>query len=33
MTDRIALAQAQSIDTHAHAVLAGSMGPAGEHGP
>ena len=33
MTDRTALAQAQSIDIHAHAVLADSMGTAGEHGP
>lgn len=33
MTDRTALAQAQSIDIHAHAVLAGSMGSAGKHGP
>ena len=33
MTDRAALANAQSIDIHAHAVLAGSMGAAGEHGP
>ena len=33
MTDRTALAQAQSIDIHAHAVLAGSMGAAGKHGP
>ena len=33
MTDRTALAAAKSIDIHAHAVLAGSMGTAGEHGP
>ena len=33
MTDRAALANAQSIDIHAHAVLAGSMGAAGHHGP
>ncbi|GIR14874.1 MAG: hypothetical protein CM15mP25_6290 [Gammaproteobacteria bacterium] len=33
MTDRAALANAQSIDIHAHAVLAGSMGAAGQHGP
>ena len=33
MTDRTALAAAGSIDIHAHAVLAGSMGAAGPHGP
>ena len=33
MTDRIALANAKSVDIHAHAVLAGSMGKAGAHGP
>ena len=33
MTDRIALANAKSVDVHAHAVLAGSMGKAGAHGP
>ena len=33
MTDRAALSNAQSIDIHAHAVLAGSMGAAGQHGP
>ena len=33
MTDRIALAKAKSVDIHAHAVLAGSMGKAGAHGP
>jgi len=33
MTDRIALANARSVDIHAHAVLAGSMGKAGAHGP
>ena len=33
MTDRAALSKAGSIDIHAHAVLAGSMGAAGEHGP
>ena len=33
MTDRAALSNAQSIDIHAHAVLAGSMGTAGRHGP
>ena len=33
MTDRTALANAKSIDIHAHAVLAGSMGKAGAHGP
>jgi len=33
MTDRIALGNAKSIDIHAHAVLAGSMGKAGAHGP
>jgi len=33
MTDRIALANAKSIDIHAHAVLAGSMGKAGAYGP
>ena len=33
MTDRVALSNAQSIDIHAHAVLAGSMGTAGRHGP
>ena len=33
MTDRVALANAKSVDIHAHAVLAGSMGKAGAHGP
>ena len=33
MTDRTALASAHSIDVHAHAVLAASMGTAGTHGP
>ena len=33
MTDRQALSKAKSIDIHAHAVLAGSMGTAGIHGP
>ena len=33
MTDRQALSKAKSIDIHAHAVLAGSMGTAGAHGP
>ena len=33
MTDRQALSKARSIDIHAHAVLAGSMGTAGIHGP
>jgi len=33
MSDKRALAAARSIDIHAHAVLAGSMGTAGEHGP
>ena len=33
MTDRQALSEARSIDIHAHAVLAGSMGTAGIHGP
>ena len=33
MTDRIALANAKSVDIHVHAVLAGSMGKAGTHGP
>ena len=33
MTDRIALANAKSVDIHAHAGLAGSMGKAGAHGP
>ena len=33
MTDRAALSKAGSIDIHAHAVLAGSMGTAGHHGP
>ncbi len=33
MTDRAAIANARSIDIHAHAVLAASMGAAGRHGP
>jgi aminocarboxymuconate-semialdehyde decarboxylase len=33
VTDRQALSKAKSIDIHAHAVLAGSMGTAGIHGP
>ena len=33
MTNRAALSNANSIDIHAHAVLGGSMGAAGHHGP
>ncbi len=33
MTDRNAIAAAKTIDIHAHAVLAASMGTAGSHGP